>query len=53
MPGETAKICFETPRSISTNEFLRIAFVPRDGMTTVNELYTPNLMILQNVHPYP
>lgn len=53
MPGESVKLCFETPRSIQNNEYIRLAFVPSKGSVTVNELYTPNVMTLKNVHLYP
>ncbi|MGM5481956.1 MAG: hypothetical protein ACQESF_00695 [Nanobdellota archaeon] len=53
MPGESVKLCFETPRSIQGDEYIRFSFVPNRGSVTVNEIYTPNLMRLRNVHLYP
>lgn len=53
MPGESVKLCFETPRSIHDDEYLRLAFVPNNGLVTVNELHTPSAMRLKNVHLYP
>ncbi|MEM4267743.1 MAG: hypothetical protein QXK37_02835 [Candidatus Woesearchaeota archaeon] len=53
MPGEGARICFESARPITDDEHLRFVFVPQFGGLTINEMWMPAAISSMNVHIYP
>jgi len=53
MPGEGIEICFESARPILDDEHLRFVFIPLYGGLSVNEMYTPQIINLFNIHIYP
>ncbi|MBN2457604.1 hypothetical protein JXB31_00560 [Candidatus Woesearchaeota archaeon] len=53
MPGESAKICFESARSVREDEFMKLIFLPQYGSITVNEVWMPHIINTYVVNIYP
>jgi len=51
--GEVVEFCFEAPRKIDENEFLRINVIPRTGSVMSVKLTTPGVMISKRIFLYP
>lgn len=52
-PGDVAKVCFESPRSVGETEELEVRLVPRTGQPNVIQARLPNLVIDQRETVYP
>ncbi len=51
--GDLIKICFEAPRAIGQDEFVRLNLIPKVGTPTHTEAYTPDVISTNRVYIYP
>jgi len=51
--GDVIKICFESPKSITEDEKIRINFIPKIGTPTLTEFITPEVVSTERVYLYP
>jgi len=51
--GDVIKICYEGPRAVSTDEEVRINFIPKIGTATTTEFNSPDVISTERVYLYP
>jgi archaellin len=51
--GDIMELCYEAPRQIMENEFLRVNFIPKSGSIMTVRVMTPDAMITRRIFLYP
>lgn len=51
--GDMVKIHFESPDNCGGDEELKIVFMPKNGLVTTAEFFSPNIISSYRVHVYP
>jgi len=51
--GDVLRLCYEAPRSIGEDEFVRINIIPKIGSTTMSSFYTSQAISNNRVFLYP
>ncbi len=51
--GDVVKFYFEAPEEVPSDEYLRISFYPKVGISTVAEFYSPSVLHEERVYLYP
>lgn len=51
--GDVIRLCYEAPTEITSEQELRLNFIPKTGTSTMTKFMTPNVISTQRVYLYP